>query len=65
MADLVFNHSEHARLIRSANALLADAGRVLLSWCSYRPWLAARDAAFVRRALAQGKAIDAEPEAAS
>ena len=46
MCDVIFNHSEHRRLLQSATACMAAAGGVI--WCvfsHYRPWYMDRDLA--------------------
>lgn len=48
LADLLFNHSEHAKLLRSVQQTLkktADA-RALVFFTPYRPWLLEKDLAF-------------------
>lgn len=48
LADLLFNHSEHAKLVRSMRTLLARraSARVLVFFTPYRPWLLQKDLAF-------------------
>ncbi|KAK2074529.1 hypothetical protein P8C59_008729 [Phyllachora maydis] len=60
LADLLFRHSEHGRLLDSVGATLkrARAARALVFFTSYRPWLAHKDLAFFDRARARGLAVD-------
>lgn len=56
MCDLVFNHSQHSRLLDSCHRLLKDEGGV--AWCvftHYCPWKAEKDLAFLRMAAGQGE----------
>lgn len=48
MADLLFNHSEHAKLVRTVRQTLARTkeARALVFFTPYRPWLLEKDLAF-------------------
>ena len=56
LADVVFNHSEHAKLIRSiAAGLSASPGaRALIFFTPYRPWLFEKDMALFDLAKQEG-----------
>eukprot|EP01137_Pigoraptor_chileana_P025502 Opistho-2@95085 len=47
LCDLVFNHSQHTKLLQSAHACLADGGKVIVAFTHHRPWLADKDMAFL------------------
>lgn len=48
LADLLFNHSEHAKLIKTVQLTLkkASASRAYVFFTPYRPWLLEKDLAF-------------------
>jgi nicotinamide N-methyltransferase len=48
LADLLFNHSEHAKLVQSVQATLSRdrASKALVFFTPYRPWLYEKDMAF-------------------
>lgn len=48
MADLLFNHSEHAKLIKSVELTLKKSpnSRAYVFFSPYRPWLYEKDLAF-------------------
>lgn len=54
LCDLVFNHSEHLKLFRSVDQLLAPHGLAYCVFTHYRPWLAERDMDFLRLAEEAG-----------
>jgi len=57
LADLLFNHSEHKRLLRTVALSLARTkeARALIFFTPYRPWLFTADLNFIE--LASGKKI--------
>ncbi|KAG5356321.1 Protein N-methyltransferase NNT1 [Yarrowia sp. B02] len=50
LSDVVFNHSEHAKLVRSAKELLAPGGKVFVVFTPHRAKLFNEDLDFFRRA---------------
>ena len=48
LADLLFNHSEHSKLVSSVQQTLKSSSqaRALVFFTPYRPWLLAKDMAF-------------------
>lgn len=50
LSDVVFNHSEHAKLVRSAKELLAPGGKVFVVFTPHRAKLFSEDLDFFRRA---------------
>ena len=48
LADLLFNHSEHAKLLSSIQQTLAKDGMALVFFTPYRPWLHENDMAFFK-----------------
>lgn len=48
LADLLFNHSEHAKLIKSVELTLkkSPSSRAYVFFSPYRPWLYEKDLAF-------------------
>lgn len=48
LADLLFNHSEHAKLIRTVELTLkkAPSSKAYVFFTPYRPWLLEKDLAF-------------------
>lgn len=46
LSDLVFNHTEHHKLLRTTKDLLADDGRALVVFSPHRPWLLNDDLQF-------------------
>lgn len=48
LADLLFNHSEHAKLIKSVELTLkkAPGSKAYVFFTPYRPWLLEKDLAF-------------------
>jgi nicotinamide N-methyltransferase len=56
LADLLFNHSEHEKLVRSVQLLLkkSPASVAYVFFTPYRPWLLQKDLAFFDLARAAG-----------
>ncbi|KAF2740179.1 hypothetical protein EJ04DRAFT_540271 [Polyplosphaeria fusca] len=56
LADLLFNHSEHAKLIKTLQLTLsrAPASKAYVFFTPYRPWLLEKDLAFFDLARASG-----------
>ncbi len=48
LCDLIFNHSEHTKLIQSTLQLLAPHGIAFCVFTHYRPWLVEKDLAFLQ-----------------
>ncbi|KAL1593341.1 Protein N-terminal and lysine N-methyltransferase efm7 [Paraconiothyrium brasiliense] len=48
LADLLFNHSEHTKLIKSVQLMLkkSSTSRAFVFFTPYRPWLLEKDLAF-------------------
>ncbi|KAH0566011.1 hypothetical protein GP486_000602, partial [Trichoglossum hirsutum] len=59
LADLLFNHSEHTKLISSVQLTLRRSpdARALVFFTPYRPWLLERDLAFFDLARCAGFAV--------
>jgi nicotinamide N-methyltransferase len=60
LADLLFNHSEHGKLVATIRQTLArkpDA-RALVFFTPYRPWLYEKDMAFFELAQAAGFTVE-------
>uniref|UniRef100_A0A060T9P1 ARAD1D13354p n=1 Tax=Blastobotrys adeninivorans TaxID=409370 RepID=A0A060T9P1_BLAAD len=53
LSDLIFNHTEHQKLIKSCDECLADNGVVLVVFTHHRPKLAHKDLAFFPQAEEQ------------
>lgn len=47
LSDLVFNHSQHAALIKSVDAVLKEDGEVFVFFTHHRPHLAKEDMDFL------------------
>jgi nicotinamide N-methyltransferase len=60
LADLLFNHSEHAKLIKSVELTLKRSpdSRAYVFFTPYRPWLLEKDLAFFDLARAAGFAVE-------
>lgn len=60
LADLLFNHSEHAKLVATVEATLSKTpdAKALVFFTPYRPWLYEKDMAFFD--LAKEKGFDVE-----
>jgi nicotinamide N-methyltransferase len=56
LADLLFNHSEHAKLVKSVQDTLRHDGSscALVFFTPYRPWLIEKDRNFFRLATNAG-----------
>jgi nicotinamide N-methyltransferase len=48
LADLLFNHSEHAKLVKTVQLMLKKSpdSRAFVFFTPYRPWLLQKDLAF-------------------
>ncbi|XBW34861.1 hypothetical protein QEN19_000428 [Hanseniaspora menglaensis] len=46
MSDLVFNHTEHHKLLKTGRELLAEGGKILVVFSPHRPWLLQDDLQF-------------------
>lgn len=49
LCDLLFNHSEHTKLLNSSLALINEASTAFCVFTHYRPWLAHKDLEFLTR----------------
>ena len=49
LCDLLFNHSEHTKLLKSSLSLLHPASTAFCVFTHYRPWLAEKDLEFLGR----------------
>ncbi|KFY30110.1 hypothetical protein V493_02134, partial [Pseudogymnoascus sp. VKM F-4281 (FW-2241)] len=58
LADLLFNHSEHAKLIASVVEMLKRGGKALVFFTPYRPWLFEADMAFFELAREAGLVVE-------
>lgn len=60
LADLLFNHSEHAKLLRSIQQTLTKSAeaQALVFFTPYRPWLLEKDLAFFDLARAGGFVVE-------
>ncbi|OCL06788.1 hypothetical protein AOQ84DRAFT_440625 [Glonium stellatum] len=56
LADLLFNHSEHSKLVKTVRETLkrASSSRALVFFTPYRPWLLEKDLAFFDAARENG-----------
>lgn len=56
LADLLFNHSEHEKLVKTVQLTLkkSDASRAYVCFTPYRPWLLEKDLAFFDLARTSG-----------
>jgi nicotinamide N-methyltransferase len=56
LADLLFNHSEHAKLIKTVRLTLtkSSTARAYVFFTPYRPWLLEKDLAFFNLAQQSG-----------
>lgn len=50
LSDLVFNHTEHTKLLQTTKDLLADDGKALVVFSPHRPWLLNDDLQFFETA---------------
>ncbi|KAF2834233.1 hypothetical protein M501DRAFT_1001389 [Patellaria atrata CBS 101060] len=60
LADLLFNHSEHLKLVRTVQQTLKRAtdARALVFFTPYRPWLLEKDLAFFELAAKSGFRVE-------
>jgi nicotinamide N-methyltransferase len=58
LADVVFNHSEHAKLVQSIKDTLRQDGTAFVWFSPYRPWLLEKDLAFFPLAEANGLVVE-------
>ena len=60
LADLLFNHSEHAKLVFSVTQTLKKSSdaRALVFFTPYRPWLLEKDLAFFDLAKEAGFSVN-------
>ena len=60
LADLLFNHSEHGKLLCTVSLTLRrnPASRVLVFFTPYRPWLLEKDLAFFDLAQQRGFVVE-------
>ncbi|KAK5241561.1 Protein N-terminal and lysine N-methyltransferase efm7, partial [Cryomyces antarcticus] len=60
LADLLFNHSEHAKLVSTISQTLSHqpSSRALVFFTPYRPWLLEKDLAFFDLAKKAGFAVE-------
>ena len=58
LADLLFNHSEHGKLVQTVTKSLKKDGTALVFFTPYRPWLLQKDLAFFDLARENGFIVD-------
>ena len=60
LADLLFNHSEHAKLVKSVELMLKKEkkARAFVFFTPYRPWLLEKDLAFFDLAREAGFVVE-------
>ena len=59
LSDLLFNHSEHDKLVRTVlQALKPTTGRALVFFSPHRPWLLSADLAFFGRCEQAGLRVE-------
>ncbi|TIA49918.1 hypothetical protein D6C77_09411 [Aureobasidium pullulans] len=58
LADLLFNHSEHGKLVQTVKNSLKKDGTALVFFTPYRPWLLEKDLAFFDLAKENGLVVD-------
>jgi len=60
LADLLFNHSEHGKLVSTIEATLenTEEAKALVFFTPYRPWLYAKDMAFFDLARERGFVVE-------
>ncbi|KAH0158951.1 hypothetical protein KCU67_g7316, partial [Aureobasidium melanogenum] len=58
LADLLFNHSEHQKLVQTVTKSLKKDGTALVFFTPYRPWLLEKDLAFFDLAKESGLKVD-------
>ncbi|KAK6007449.1 hypothetical protein QM012_004263 [Aureobasidium pullulans] len=58
LADLLFNHSEHRKLVQTVTKSLRKDGTALVFFTPYRPWLLEKDLAFFDLAKENGLSVN-------
>lgn len=58
LADLLFNHSEHGKLVQTVTKSLKKNGTALVFFTPYRPWLLEKDLAFFDLARENGLIVE-------
>lgn len=58
LADLLFNHSEHQKLVQTVTKSLKKDGTAIVFFTPYRPWLLEKDLAFFDLAKESGLKVD-------
>lgn len=58
LADLLFNHSEHGKLVQTVTKSLKKDGTALVFFTPYRPWLLEKDLAFFDLAKENGLIVE-------
>ena len=60
LADLLFNHSEHAALVSTVHSTLrrTSNSKALIFFTPYRPWLLEKDMAFFTLAIDKGFEVE-------
>jgi len=58
LADLLFNHSEHGKLVQTVTESLKKDGTALVFFTPYRPWLLEKDLAFFDLAKENGLVVE-------
>lgn len=60
LADLLFNHSEHAALVSTVHSTLkrTSKSKALVFFTPYRPWLLEKDMAFFKLAVNAGFGVE-------
>lgn len=60
LADLLFNHSEHVKLLKTVQLTLkkSSASRAYVFFTPYRPWLLEKDLAFFDLARGSGLSVN-------
>jgi EEF1A N-terminal glycine/lysine methyltransferase len=57
LADILFNHSEHKKLIQTLQQTMGQTSSALVFFTPYRPWLLQKDLAFFEIARAEGFSV--------
>jgi nicotinamide N-methyltransferase len=57
LCDVVFNHSEHSKLLHSCRKAIKPDGVIWVTFTHYRPWLKDRDRQFLSLAASQGFSV--------
>jgi EEF1A N-terminal glycine/lysine methyltransferase len=57
LADILFNHSEHQKLIQTLQQTMGQTSSALVFFTPYRPWLLQKDLAFFELARAGGFSV--------